>query len=118
MFNMRTACDTAHVKSVLRLLKMLQHVLDNSLQCGGVSLLITCLAQELNCEQPLIIKSNLFKKNFAKIQLTRLSNKNEKLSQKLTKKLSPNTKKQALIITRNKGGNVLNIIKSQLRKKS
>ena len=32
MFNMRTACDTAHVKSILRLLlNMLQHVLDNNL---------------------------------------------------------------------------------------
>ena len=49
MFNMRTACDTAHVKSVLRLLlNMLQHVLGNSLQCGSVSLLTTCLTRELN----------------------------------------------------------------------
>ena len=33
MFNIRTVCDTAHVKSVLRLLQnMLQHVLCNSLQ--------------------------------------------------------------------------------------
>ena len=49
MFNMRTACGTAHVKRVLRLLlNMLQHVLGNSLQCGGVSLLTTCLAQNLN----------------------------------------------------------------------
>ena len=50
MFNMRTACDTAHVKSVLRLLQnmLLQHVLSNSLQCGGVSLLTTCFARELN----------------------------------------------------------------------
>ena len=33
MFNMRTACDTAHVKSVLwLLLNMLQHVLGNNLQ--------------------------------------------------------------------------------------
>ena len=33
MFNMRTACDTAHVKSVLwPLLNMLQHVLGNNLQ--------------------------------------------------------------------------------------
>ena len=43
MFNMRTACDTAHVKSVLwLLLNMLQH------GNGGVSLLTTCLARELN----------------------------------------------------------------------
>ena len=49
MFNMRTACNTAHVKSVLQLLLgMLQHVLGNSLQCGGVSLLTTCLARKLN----------------------------------------------------------------------
>ena len=49
MFNMRTACDTAHVKSVLwLLLNMLQHVLGNSLQCGGISLLTTCLARKLN----------------------------------------------------------------------
>ena len=49
MFNMRTACDMAHVKSVFRLLlNMLQHVLSKSLQCGGVSLLTICLAQELN----------------------------------------------------------------------
>ena len=49
MFNMHNACDMAHVKSVLwLLLNMLQHVLGNSLQCGGVSLLTTCLAQELN----------------------------------------------------------------------
>ena len=49
MFNMRTACDTAHVKSVLRLLlNMLPYVLGNNLQCGGVSLLTTCLAQKLN----------------------------------------------------------------------
>ena len=49
MFSMRTACDTAHVKSVLRLfLNMLQHVLGNSLQCDGVSLLTTCLARKLN----------------------------------------------------------------------
>ena len=42
-------CNPAHVKSVLRLfLNMLQHVLGNSLQCGGVSLLATCLAGELN----------------------------------------------------------------------
>ena len=48
MFNMRTACDTAHVKWVLwLLLNMLQHVLGNSLQCGGVYLLTTCLAQKL-----------------------------------------------------------------------
>ena len=47
MFNMPTAFDTAHVKSVLRLLQnMLQHVLSSSLQCGGVSLLTTCLAQK------------------------------------------------------------------------
>ena len=46
---MRTACDTAHVKSVLwLLLNMLPHVLGNSLQCGDVSLLTTCLAQKLN----------------------------------------------------------------------
>ena len=33
MFNMRTACDAAHVKSVLwLLLNMLQHVSDNNLQ--------------------------------------------------------------------------------------
>ena len=33
MFNMRTACDTAHVKSVLwLLLNMLQHVLGNNLE--------------------------------------------------------------------------------------
>ena len=33
MFNMRTACDAAHVKLILRLLlNMLQHVLCNSLQ--------------------------------------------------------------------------------------
>ena len=33
MFNMRTACDTTHAKSVLRLLlNMLQHVLGNNLQ--------------------------------------------------------------------------------------
>ena len=49
MFNMQTSCDTTHVKSILwLLLNMLQHVLDNSLQCGGVSLLTTCLAQKLN----------------------------------------------------------------------
>ena len=49
MFNMRTACDTAHVKSVIWLrLNMLQHVLGNNLQCGVVFLLTTCLAQELN----------------------------------------------------------------------
>ena len=49
MFNMRTACDMAHVKSVLQLLlNKLQHVLGNSLQCGGVFLLTTCLAQKLN----------------------------------------------------------------------
>ena len=45
MFNMRTACDTAHVKSVLwLLLNMLQHVLANSLQCG----VTTCVARKLN----------------------------------------------------------------------
>ena len=44
MFNMRTACDTAH----WLLLNMLQHVLGNSLQCGGVSLLTICLARKLN----------------------------------------------------------------------
>ena len=50
MFNMRTACDTAHVRSVLRLLlNMQQHVLGNSLQCDGVFLLTTCLARKLNC---------------------------------------------------------------------
>ena len=44
-----TAGNTAHVKWVLRLLlNMLQHVLGNSLQCGNVSLLTTCLAQKLN----------------------------------------------------------------------
>ena len=49
MLNMRTACDTAHVKSVLRLLlNMLQHVLGNSLHCGSVSLLTICLARKLN----------------------------------------------------------------------
>ena len=49
MYNMRTACDTAHVKSVLwLLLNMRQHVLGNSLQCDGVSLLTTCLARKLN----------------------------------------------------------------------
>ena len=49
MFNMRTACDTVHVKWVLRLLlNMRQHVLGNSLQCGGVSLLTICLARKLN----------------------------------------------------------------------
>ena len=49
MFNMRTACNAAHVKSVLwLLLHMLQHVLGNSLQCGGISLLTTCLARKLN----------------------------------------------------------------------
>ena len=49
MFNMRTACDTAHVKSVQWLLLiMLQHVLGNSLQYGGVSLSTTCLARKLN----------------------------------------------------------------------
>ena len=41
MLNMRTACDTAHGN-------MLQHVLGNSLQCGGASLLTNCLAQKLN----------------------------------------------------------------------
>ena len=42
-------CDTAHVKSALwLLLNMLQHILGNSLQCGGVSLLTTSLARELN----------------------------------------------------------------------
>ena len=45
---MRTDCDTARVKSVLQLLNMMQHVLGNSFQCGGVSLLTTCLARELN----------------------------------------------------------------------
>ena len=49
MFNMRTACDMAYVKSVLQLLlNMLQHVLGNSLRCGGISLLTTCLARKLN----------------------------------------------------------------------
>ena len=49
MFNMHIACDTAQVKLVLQLLfNMLQHVLGNSLQCGGVFLLTTCLAQKLN----------------------------------------------------------------------
>ena len=49
MYNMHTACNAAHVKSVLwLLLNILQHVLGNSLQCGGVSLLITCLARKLN----------------------------------------------------------------------
>ena len=49
MFNMRTACDTAHVKSILRfLLSMLQHVLGNNLQCSSVSLLTICLARKLN----------------------------------------------------------------------
>ena len=49
MFNMPTTCDTAHVKSVLGLLlNMLQHVLGNSLQCGGASLLTTCLARKVN----------------------------------------------------------------------
>ena len=49
MYNLRTACDTAHVKSVLwLLLNMLQHVLGNSLQCDGVSLLTICLARKLN----------------------------------------------------------------------
>ena len=49
MFNMFTPNDIAHVKSVLQLLlNMLQYVLGNSLQCGGVSLLTTCLAQKLN----------------------------------------------------------------------
>ena len=49
MFNMRTVYDTAHVKSVLRLLlNMLQHVLGSSLQCGDVFLLTTCLARKLN----------------------------------------------------------------------
>ena len=49
MFNMRTACDMVHVKSVLPLLlNKLQHALGNSLQCGGVSLLTTCLARKLN----------------------------------------------------------------------
>ena len=32
MFNMCTTCNVAHVKSVLWLLNMLQHVLDNNLQ--------------------------------------------------------------------------------------
>ena len=46
---MRSACDMTHVKSVLwLLLSMLRHVLGNSLPCGGVSLLTTCLARELN----------------------------------------------------------------------
>ena len=49
MFNMHTACGMAHVKLVLRLLlNMLQHVLGNSLQCSGISLLATCLARELH----------------------------------------------------------------------
>ena len=49
MFIIYIACDTVHMKSVLSLLlNMLQHVLGNSLQCGGVSLLITCLARKLN----------------------------------------------------------------------
>ena len=49
MFNMRRACNTAHVKWVLWLLiSMLQHVLGNSLQCSGVSLLTTFLERELN----------------------------------------------------------------------
>ena len=49
MFNMPTASNAAHVKSVLwLLLNMLQHVLANNLQCGGVSLLTTCLARKLN----------------------------------------------------------------------
>ena len=46
---MRTACDTAHVKSVFwLLLNMLQHVLGNSLQSDSVSLLTACLSQKLN----------------------------------------------------------------------
>ena len=46
---MRTACDTAHVNSVFWLhLNMLQHVLGNSLQSGGVSLLTICLSRKLN----------------------------------------------------------------------
>ena len=49
MFNMCTTCNTAHVKSVLQiLLNMLQYVLGDSLQCGGVSLLTICLARKLN----------------------------------------------------------------------
>ena len=49
MFNMLTACNAAHVKSVLwLLLNMLQDVLGNSLLCGGVFLLTTCLARKLN----------------------------------------------------------------------
>ena len=49
MFNMRTACNTADVKSVLQLLQnMLQYILGDSLQCGGVFLLTTCLARKLN----------------------------------------------------------------------
>ena len=48
MFNMLTACDTAQVKLVFRLLlNMLQHVLGNSLLCGDVFLLTTCLARKL-----------------------------------------------------------------------
>ena len=49
MFNMRTACNAAHVNSVLwLLLNVLQHVLGNSRQCGGVSLLTICHARKLN----------------------------------------------------------------------
>ena len=49
MFNMHTACDTAHLKLVLwLLLNLLQHVLGYSLLCGGVSLLTICLAREFN----------------------------------------------------------------------
>ena len=47
MFNMCTACDTAHVKSVLRLLlNMLQHVLGNSIQFNF------CARQVVNKETP------------------------------------------------------------------
>ena len=43
---MHTACDTAHLRSVpWLLLNMLQHILGNSLQCGGVSFLM----QKINC---------------------------------------------------------------------
>ena len=48
MFNMRTACDTAHVKLVLQLLvNMLQHVLGNNLQFNF------CARQVVNKETPL-----------------------------------------------------------------
>ena len=47
MFNMRTACNAAHVKSVLWLfLNMLQHVLGNSLQFNF------CARQVINKETP------------------------------------------------------------------